>query len=186
MKFRYQALQQQLSPHFLFNSLNTLVSEMQYDVNSAMLFTGKLSEVYRYILECQECRTIKLEEELNFIDNYIYLQNVRLGDCISVEKNIGCDYTAVSLPPLTLQLLVENIIKHNVVSRNHPITISVYSEDNNRLLCIKNPVRQTKKVISSKKGLKNLAMRYELLSQQQIQIISNPDYFTVKVPLLYE
>ena len=102
---------------------------MQYDVNGAISFTRHLADVYRHILECQECRTVTLEAELTFLDSYMYLHNVRLGNCIMIDNQIPEDALEAHLPPLTLQLLGENIIKHNVVNRNHPMTIFMYTEE---------------------------------------------------------
>lgn len=185
-KNRYRVLQNQLSPHFLFNSLNTLVSEIQYDAESAVRFTSKLSDVYRYILECQDCRTVSLNDELSFAESYIYLHNVRLGDSIRCECRIGEQEREASLPPLTLQLLCENIIKHNVIDPRRNMVISIFTERDGTRLCVSNPIRQTRDVVSSGKGLRNLDQRYLLLTGHHIEICKDDDRFTVKVPLIHE
>ena len=112
---RYTALQNQLNPHFLFNSLNTLISEIRYNPANAELFTQHLSDVYRYILQCQNQRLTTLREELDFLNSYIFLHRVRLGDCIHIDNRIPKTCMEAQLPPLTIQLLAENVIKHNVI-----------------------------------------------------------------------
>ena len=183
---RYQTLQQQLSPHFLFNSLNTIVAEMNYNVEGAAEFTTKLSQLYRYMLDKQNERISTLESELRIVQLYLDLQNERLGNCIDLDIHITEELMETSLPPLTLQLLIENAIKHNVVSRSKPMTISLYTENSNQWLCVKNPIRRGKHPVSTKVGLRNLSMRYELLCNQPIQIQSDTESFIVKVPIIYE
>lgn len=184
----YIALQNQLNPHFLFNSLNTLVSEIEYNPQVAVAFTRNLADVYRYILHCQNKKTIPLSEELDFVNKYLMLHKVRLGDCITLENQIDDSLKDILIPPLTLQLLVENVIKHNTITNSKPMTIQLYheQEDDHIWLCVKN-MKQTKMgVISSGKGLANLDQRFRLLYNTPIQIISDNHEFIVKVPLPYE
>lgn len=122
---KYQALQSQLNPHFLFNNLNTLISEIEYSPANAVEFTRNLADTYRYILVSQNKDTVKLSEELEFIDKYIELHKVRLGDCIRISNSLDESITETSVPPLTMQLLIENVIKHNVISISRPIDISI-------------------------------------------------------------
>lgn len=110
---RYTALQNQLNPHFLFNSLNTLIAEIEYNPSNAVRFTRNLSDVYRYVLQSQDRTLITLSEELEFIQSYLFLHEVRLGNCITCNITIPTEAMEYQLPPLTLQLLVENVIKHN-------------------------------------------------------------------------
>ena len=132
---RYAALQNQLNPHFLFNSLNTLISEIEYAPKNAILFTQRLSDVYRYILQSQQQRLVTIESELSFIDSYIFLHKVRLGDCIRIENRIEADNYDLKLPSLTLQLLVENVIKHNIINMDMPMNILIdYDSENGRIL----------------------------------------------------
>ena len=122
---RYRTLQNQLNPHFLFNSLNTLVSEIEYNPVNAIEFTRNLADTYRYILYCQDKHTVELNEELQFLDTYVLLQKVRLGDCLQVDNRIADKFGETPVPPLSLQLLVENVIKHNVISMKKPMTVNV-------------------------------------------------------------
>lgn len=124
IKAQYTALQNQLNPHFLFNSLNTLISEIEYNPENAVVFTQKLSDVYRYILKSQEQGLVTLRDELEFLDSYIYLHQVRLGKCIQLENKMTPTLLNKKIPSLTLQLLIENVIKHNIInmgkSNGHP------------------------------------------------------------------
>ena len=183
---RYTALQNQLNPHFLFNSLNTLIAEIEYDPATAVKFTQHLSEVYRYVLRQQQCQIVSLKEELDFLDSYIFLHQVRLGDCLSLERDLPDNVIDHQLPPLTLQLLAENVVKHNYIDDFNPMTIRVYTERNSRYLCVSNTLRPKKVSNASGKGLKNLSERYQLLCKQDIQIRKNDHQFTVSIPLIYE
>ncbi len=186
IKAQYQALQNQLNPHFLFNSLNTLISEIEYNPKNATLFTRHLSDVYRYILQCEDQQLVTLRSELDFLDSYVYLHQVRLGNCIQLNNDVNPDYFEMKVPPLTLQLLAENVIKHNVINQGNPMTIDLTFEPKNSFLVMKNKINEKKNVISSGKGLKNLSFRYRLICNQDIIIENNKYCFTVKVLLFDE
>ncbi|MEG0518130.1 MAG: histidine kinase [Bacteroidales bacterium] len=181
---RYTALQNQLNPHFLFNSLNTLIAEIEYDPKNAVVFTKNLSNVYRYVLQCQDKPLVSLGEELDFAKAYLFLHRVRLGDCIDWKAHIPTDYIESMLPPLTLQLLVENVIKHNTITMQKPMEITI-SIENNQLI-VSNSVHLKRNAESSGIGLKNLSKRCNLMLGKTITVIDNESVFTVKVPLLYE
>lgn len=181
---RYTALQNQLNPHFLFNSLNTLIAEIEYNPGNAVRFTKHLSSVYRYVLQSQDKTLVSLGEELEFMQSYLFLHEVRLGNCISCECRIPAEYAESMLPPLTLQLLVENVIKHNSITLSKPMTISIRTEENH--LIVSNPIQPKKSNESSGVGLKNLSNRCKLMLGEEIIILKDEKVFTVKVPLLYE
>lgn len=183
-KARYTALQNQLNPHFLFNSLNTLIAEIEYEPKTAVIFTRNLSNVYRYVLQCQNVPLVTLSEELEFVTSYLFLHEVRLGNCIKYNTDIPQDYYESQLPPLTLQLLVENVIKHNSITVNRPISIDITIEEGD--LVVSNSVNLRKNVEPSGVGLKNLAVRCRLILGREITILSKDDIFSVKIPLLYE
>lgn len=182
---RFTALQNQLNPHFLFNSLNTLIAEIEYNPRTAVAFTKNLSNVYRYVLQCQEKPLVTLEEELDFARAYLFLHEVRLGDCIRWSAKIPADYYEWNLPPLTLQLLVENVIKHNTITRNKPMEIHIGVESDGWLV-VSNRMNPRKKESPCGIGLKNLSKRCELLMNRKIRIEEKNQMFTVKVPLTYE
>lgn len=183
-KARYIALQNQLNPHFLFNSLNTLIAEIEYDPKNAVNFTRNLSDVYRYVLQCQQKPLVTLHEELEFMQSYIFLHKVRLGDYIKMDCQIGEEYKETLLPPLTLQLLIENVIKHNSISSGKPVFITLRIE--NEHLIVSNTIQKKKSQIPSGTGLQNLANRYLLILNKPIEVIQSKELFTVKLPLQYE
>lgn len=181
---RYTALQNQLNPHFLFNSLNTLIAEIQYDPQKAVGFTKNLSNVYRYVLQCQNKPLVTLEEELEFTRAYLFLHEVRLGNCIHWQSDIPSDQLDYMLPPLTLQLLVENVIKHNSITVNKPMKIAIGIVDG--YLVVSNSISPKKRSEPSGIGLKNLSNRCKLILNKEINVSGENGLFTVKVPLLYE
>ena len=180
---KYIALQNQLNPHFLFNSLNTLIAEIKYNPDNAMLFTQSLSSVYRYVLQCQGRNLVSLKEELDFMNSYLFLHKVRLGDCIHCDCRIPSEYMERQIPPLTLQLLVENVIKHNSISSSKPMVIHV--DVDNEYLIVSNPVSpKKKKEVSSGIGLKNLANRCRLITDKDLFVQKEKSAFTVKIPII--
>lgn len=181
---RYTALQNQLNPHFLFNSLNTLIAEIEYNPANAVRFTKHLSTVYRYVLQCQEKTLVTLDEELEFMRSYLFLHEVRLGNCISCECRIPGDYKDSLLPPLTLQLLVENVIKHNSITASKPMKINI-SIDNGWLM-VSNPIQPKKSSESTGVGLRNLSNRCKLILGEEISILNKEGVFTVKIPMSNE
>ena len=181
---QYEALQQQLNPHFLFNSLNTLIAEIEYDPAMAVRFTEHLSDIYRYVLKVQKMRVVPLTDELVFLQSYLFLHQVRLGDCITLDIDIPDDHLDQSIPPLTLQMLAENVIKHNVISEASPITISLSIDKEESKIVVSNNIHPKLDVPTSGQGLKNLNERYRLLCKQNIDIIKTDDSFSVRLPIL--
>jgi len=182
VKSDYKALQNQLNPHFLFNNLNMLVSEIRRDRDNAVRITEELSDVYRYVLQSKDQDTVSLEEELEFADSFMFLQKVRFGDNLVLSKNISPESLHLHLPPLTLQVLLENAIKHNVVSSTKPLHIEMY--DDQEFLSVKNNYQPRKSTYSTHTGLKNIKMRYSILCDRKVEVSLQEDWFSVKVPLL--
>ena len=183
-KARYQALQNQLNPHFLFNSLNTLIAEIEYNPANAVNFTKNLSNVYRYVLQCQDRQLVTLVQEMEFSKAYLFLHEVRLGNCIRWQNDIAADFEEYQLPPLTLQMLIENIIKHNSITLSKPITITTKIEAG--YLVVSNSICRKKNEKSSGIGLKNLSNRCKLITGKEIVVLRKEDIFTVKIPMIYE
>lgn len=184
-----RALQTQLNPHFLFNSLNTLVSEIDYDPEEAKEFTIGLANAYRYILQKQDKPLVTVYEELGFLKTYINLNRIRVGDSLSYEcvypDRSNLDFLQYRfLPSLSLQLLAENALKHNVVSAIKPLKISIRFSEDLHYLIVRNNINPKKSVHSLGKGLKNLSERYRLLSGENIVVERSADEFTVKLPML--
>lgn len=185
-KAQYIALQSQLNPHFLFNSLNALISEIEYNPKNAVEFTRNLSDVYRYILQCQEQTLTTVSSELEFLNAYVFLHRVRLGDCISIENCLDVALLDKKLPPLTLQLLAENVIKHNSISVNKPMTIRLSYDRVGDMLEVSNDIRPKQGVVKLGKGLQNLSQRYRIIGNKEIIIENNNSIFKVKIPLFDE
>ena len=182
---RYAALQNRLNPHFLFDGLDSLVAEIEYNPSNAVRFTKHLSSVYRYVLHSQDKSLVPLNEVLDFMKSYLFLHEVRLGNCISCECLVPDDYSDAKLPPLTLQLLVENVIKHNSITSGKPMRIHINIENN--YLIVSNPIQPKKSNASSSGvGLNNLSNRCKLMLGEEIIVIKENNSFTVKVPLAYE
>ncbi len=179
---KYESLRSQLDPHFLFNSLNVLTNLVYQDPDKSARFIKQLSEVYRYVLEVRNKELVPLEEELKFVESYLFLQQIRFGDKLKVENNlIGVEGF---IPPLALQILVENAIKHNVISQDDPLTIKMFKQDDQ--IIVENNL-QKKTVLTEEStgiGLDNITKRYEFLSNQKITIEETKTIFRVKLPLI--
>jgi len=180
---KFDALKNQLDPHFLFNSLNVLTSLIEEDPNQAQNFTTALSKVYRYVLEQKNKDLVSVDEELEFARTYVKLLKMRFEDSIRFEIPDTSQFPEGKIVPLSLQLLLENAVKHNVVSANKPLSIKVYEE--NGTLVVKNNL-QEKQVVkkSSGVGLRNIQQRYQLLTSRQVDIHKTSDHFGVKLPIL--
>ncbi|PCI34815.1 MAG: hypothetical protein COB60_05660 [Flavobacteriaceae bacterium] len=175
------ALKNQLNPHFLFNSLNSL-NFLVKENKEATTFVNKLSFMYRYILQSGQIDSISLKEELKFLESYIYLIKTRYRDKFSITIEIDDRFMDKNIPILALQLLVENAVKHNEISTIHPLTVRVYSEGDH--IIVENKIRlRTSFVDSTGSGLGNLDKRYFLLKQQHIIIKNTNQIFKVNLPL---
>ncbi len=184
IRTQYEVLQNQMSPHFLFNSLNTLTTIIAEDQDSAISFTEKLSEVYRYILKNKDRELVPLEEEIDFVKSYLFLLRMRYPDNLTFDFKIDQKYHQLNIPPLTIQMLVENAIKHNVVSKSKPLHIDIYIE-NGQSIVVKNNLQKKEAVDKSlKTGLENIKKRYGILGGKEIDIITSATNFMVAVPLI--
>lgn len=174
----------QAQPHFLFNSLNTLRDIIDYDTKEdAKAFVDNLSRVYRFIIESGNANLIALEKELTFAKAYIHIQTERFGDNLQLHWDIPDTQQAAMIVPMSLQLLLENAIKHNVVSKAKPLVIQVTTKENH--LVIRNKIQpKSTQTPSTKVGLKNIEKRYQLISGQLPIIDNDGTHFTVSLPLL--
>jgi len=180
---KYESLKSQLDPHFLFNSLNVLTSLIEENPEQAERFTAKLSKVYRYVLEQKEKTLVPLQEEIDFAKVYMELLNMRFEDSLTfdiIDKISNPDYKIV---PLSLQLLLENAVKHNVISDENPLKITIIEKDG--FLTIENNLNKKKSLRKGTGiGLQNILDRYALLTERQIIIEKSDSSFTVVLPLL--
>lgn len=180
---QFDALKNQLDPHFLFNSLNVLTSLIDENPDAAQNFTTSLSKVYRYVLEQKNKELVTVAEELQFARTYVRLLKMRFEDSIVFDIPDKLSNPEAKVVPLSLQLLLENAVKHNVVNSTKPLTISIYEHDNN--LVVKNnlqPKETMKK--GSGVGLVNIRQRYHLLTERQVSINKTTSHFSVEIPML--
>lgn len=182
LRMDYTVLQDQINPHFLFNNLSVLKSLIIYDQETALSFTQNFTDVYRYVLKSKDKVLVEFKDELQFIDSYIALHKERLGNGIDVQFMIDKEGIEKNIAPLSLQLLVENAIKHNEVSKENPLLLEI-SSDNNYVI-VKNNLQLKESSYSTNTGLSNLVKRYELLENGDVIVEQGDDYFMVKVPLL--
>jgi len=182
---QFELLKQQINPHFLFNSLSTLKSMIEIGDEHIVEFILKLSDFYRFTLENRKQDIIPLKEELSIVNAYMFLLQARFEEGIKLIDAIGEACNLIYIPPFTLQLLVENCIKHNIVSIDRPLIIKLYILDSR--LIVENTL-QLKMVRepSTAMGLENINQRYLHLAQQQIEVEKDKETFKVKLPLLYE
>ncbi len=180
---QFDALKNQLDPHFLFNSLNVLTSLIDENPDAAQKFTTSLSKVYRYVLEQKNKELVSVDEELQFANTYVNLLKMRFEDSIIFEIPEKASNAEAKVVPLALQLLLENAVKHNIVNTKNPLTIKIY-EDNGHLVVENN--LQAKEVLrkSSGVGLSNIQQRYQLLTNRKVNINKSADVFKVQIPML--
>ena len=180
---KFESLKNQLDPHFLFNSLNVLTSLIGENPNQAEKFTTKLSKVYRYVLEQRNKDLVPVEEELQFAKTYMQLLGMRFEDAIEFNIPDNISSGNLKIVPLSLQLLLENAVKHNVVSSSKPLAVKIYEENN--YLIIENNINPKEAIgKSTKVGLQNIADRYGLITEQNVLIENNNKIFKVSLPLL--
>ena len=177
-------LKNQAQPHFVFNTLNTLRDIIdQNDKEDAKRFVDKLSDTYRFILESGKVNTTSLAKELKFAKAYMYIQSERFGDNLKVKWQIPEDKMDSIILPMSLQLLLENAIKHNVISRAKPLEIIIAVHQNNLVVTNKIQAKSTT-LYSTKMGLKNIEKRYNLITGKSIKIQKEENHFKVSLPLL--
>lgn len=184
IRSQFEVLKNQVSPHFLFNSLNTLITIIPEDPEAAVKFTENLSRVYRYILQNKDKELVSLETELEFIRSYVFLLKMRFGENLHVHYQIKEELLNHHVAPLTLQMLVENAIKHNIISREKPLHIDIYVENNQSVIVSNNLQRKNQVRSSTKIGLDNIIKRYKYLSDQAVDIITTASSFMVALPLI--
>lgn len=177
-------LKNQVSPHFLFNSLNTLVALIHEDPGQAARFTKNLSHVYRYILQHKEKEVVDLGTELDFTQAYINLMKVRFADSLRINVDVATEHRHLLIAPLTLQLLLENALKHNVASTAKPLQVDIHVE-NGRTLVVRNSLhRKQGTVEGTGTGLNNVRQRYAYLSEREVDVIETREHFLVALPLI--
>jgi sensor histidine kinase YesM len=184
LQTQLDSLKNQVTPHFLFNSLNSLSGLVEEDPKRALRFIDELASIYRYLLQSNEKQLVSLGKELEFIDAYFYLLQTRFEGGLSLSANISPALLEYLLPPLTLQILVENAVKHNMISESMPLHIQIYTDPAGNLVVVNNLQKRKSTVPSNKMGLVNISAKYQLLNQPDIVIHETSTHFQVMVPLL--
>jgi len=180
---RFAALRNQINPHFLFNSFNVLSTLVHKDPDTASRFIEQMSKVYRYLLSNQNNRIVTLQQELEFLDAYIFLLKIRFGKNLHIENKLEKDNSESHIAPATLQMLIENAIKHNVVSKAQPLHIRLFEENN--FFIVENDVqRKSVSEDSTGTGLRNIRQRYNFLCGENAVIVQSNGKFTVRIPKL--
>lgn len=183
LSLKYKVLQDQVNPHFLFNSLNVLGSLIDLDTEKAKNFTRQLSLFYRELLTFKDRDIISLGEEIDFVKRYIYLQQIRFGEALQVDFAANQNISG-NVIPLSLQALVENAIKHNEISKLNPLKIIIAISDDHELIVENNIQTKSQLEETSGTGLQNLAGRYQFLTGKEMIISRNGGYFRVILPLI--
>lgn len=182
---QYELLKQQVNPHFLFNSLNTLKAMVETKDEESVDFILKLSNFYRFTLESRKLDLIRVKEEMEILDAYLFLQKARFDAGFTFTSSLNAEVLQTLIPPFTLQLLVENCLKHNIVSLQKPLHIKVYQES--QQIVVENQVQpKSGEEGSLGVGLKNIELRYSHFVEQQVQISNDQQTFQIKLPLIYE
>jgi len=185
IQFKFEALKNQLNPHFLFNTFSTLIELIPTNTELAEQYTRNLSSVYRYILTGKDKELVKLSEEINFVNAYMFLISIRFDDNVKLVIDVENEKYDYYLPLLSLQLLIENAVKHNIISNRKPLLISIKSI--NSSLIVENNLQKKSSIENSTKiGLQNIITRYQLISSETVEIQQTETHFTVKLPLLKE
>jgi len=184
LQTQLDSLKAQLSPHFLFNSLGSLSSLIEEEPQKAQVFVEEMSTVYRYLLHANEKDLATLQEEMEFVDAYVNMLTTRFPGSLVVQVHIAENYLDYLLPPLTVQILVENAVKHNSALPSKPLQINISTDDVGNLVVDNNLQKKTSPVISSRKGLNNIISKYKLLNQPDIIINETGSHFRVLIPLI--
>ena len=183
LQLQLEALKSQLKPHYLFNSLNTISSLLYKDANLTEHFIRRLAETYKYILSTHQQQFVTLSEEIEFVKSYHFLLKVRFEENIFLEINIPPTLMKTKIPPLTMQILVENAIKHNVITNDKPLYIYMSAQDDTVLKVVNTKSESPMHATSFNIGLKNIKKRYDMLSDDKITVIDEQK-FAVHLPVI--
>lgn len=181
LALQYETLKGQVSPHFLFNNLNSLTSLISTNPDKAIDFVKKLSEVYRYVLDQKDQELVDLATELKFVESYVFLQKIRFESNLDVQIQVNPQNFKVI--PLSVQMLVENAIKHNEISNRKPLQIKIFSTDDNCLI-VENQLQKKSGSEGSGSGIQNIRERYEFFTNKKVVIFESLDRYLISIPLL--
>ena len=180
-----QALKNQVNPHFLFNNLSVLSALIPMDANASVEFVRQFSRVYRYVLKSPDKEIIELKEELDFIESYLYLLKTRFESGLVITINVSKDCQSAFIVPVSLQMLVENAVKHNIIGKTKPLHVEILCLDNETITVRNNlQVKKAEDRESTGLGLNNIAQRYVFLGQHNLEVKKTKDHFSVTIPLI--
>jgi two-component system, LytTR family, sensor kinase len=183
LELQFEALKSQISPHYLFNSFNTISSLLFKDLPSAEQFVRRLAETYQYILATQTKKYVLLKEEVDFVQSYYYLLRIRFQQQLNVEINLPSGIMHSRIPPLTLQMLVENAVKHNQLTSDKKLFIYITAQDNLYLKVVNTKTNTLNAADSFQVGLENIRRRYQYFTDRKIEV-RDEEKFTVSLPVL--
>lgn len=180
---KYEVLKNKVNPHFLFNSLNTLSSVIERNPELGSEYVKKLSDIYRYVMDQSDKELVTLDVEMKFVEDYIFLSKIRFGEALVFQSTLT-EKTSTRVVPLGIQMLIENAIKHNIISDEMPLRIEVGIEDG--FIFLKNNIQKKNIIVPDRKphGLENLKNRYAYLSNLAIEITESDEFFLVKLPII--
>ncbi len=183
LELQFESLKNQISPHYLFNCLNTISSLLYKDSQMAEEFIRRMSDTFKYVLSNQKQQLVQVRQEIEFVKAYYYLLQVRYEHHLKLEINIPKSVLDTPIPPLSLQILVENAVKHNQISKEQPLLVYISAKDNTHIIVTSTKTTSIKPSHSFKIGLDNIRNRYEFFSSDRI-VIKDEDRFTVQLPVL--
>ncbi|MBL6663835.1 MAG: histidine kinase [Flavobacteriales bacterium] len=184
IKSQTKLLKNQLAPHFMFNSLSTLISLIEIDKNKAIDFLSTFSNSYRYVLSVSDDVLVDLKNELAFVDDYVSISKSNYGEnSISYNVDVSKNYQKLFVPPMSVQMLVENALKHNKYTNNNPLNINIYVYKKEYLV-VENNLMLKKSRFSTGMGLDSISQRYQLIGDYSINVIKSSDSFEVQIPLI--
>ncbi|MBD0402610.1 sensor histidine kinase [Flammeovirga sp. EKP202] len=184
LQTKYSALKNQLDNHFLFNNLSVLSSLIYEDIEKSDQFIQEFAKVYRYVLTISEEMLVPVEQELDFIEAYLFLLKIRFEEGFQVKNDLESEIPGQSIPPLSLQVLIENAIKHNRISKKSPLQIHIYEKDNNIVVANNYQLRDTPETASTHTGLNNLEEKYKLISNKVPRFGVQGDQYIAELPLI--
>jgi two-component system, LytTR family, sensor kinase len=183
LELQFESLKNQISPHYLFNCLNTVSSLLFKDTRVAEEFIRRMADTFRYVLSHQKQKLVSLREELEFVKSYYFLLQVRYEYHLKLEINIPNNILESSIPPMTLQLLVENAVKHNKISKENPLLVYIGAQDNQRIVISNTKTSGAQAVTSFRVGLENIHKRYSFFSNEKV-VVRDDEKFLVMLPVL--
>ena len=184
---QFEILKNQINPHFLFNSMNVLSLLIKEDKEKAVAFTNNFSKVYRTLLQLKNEKVISLEEELELVMSYLSLQEIRFDECLNVVNDVHTDMgKQYVLPPFSIQLSIENAIKHNIVSAKKPLNIKMKIEGDNLIITNNYQPRIKEEENSTGTGISNIRSRYKLLNAEEPKFEIENEIYKVTLPLIFE